>query len=576
LKIYLNKIFFIFGSCKKKLAFICFIFIFTTALELLGLSLIAPYVSIFIEADKTTRYSELIYKFISFKLSSNEIIILCSIILSLIIVIKTILVIFLNYKIIQFAMDQQHNIRSKLFSIYQNLDYEYFTTRNSSEYIHNIQTLTAQFTNNIVVSGLKGISELFVTFILISFLIYINPFLFSLLFFLMVIFVLLYDRGFKKKLGKFGKDSNVCSDNMIKCLNETVLGFKELKILKKLDYFKTRMLKYSHQYGKSYAVGIIVGNIPRYLFELILFLFLIVSVIYSVYSNKGINNFLPSLAVFCVASIRLVPAGNILSRSLVQLRFSKDCISRLYDDLNIKYVPIESDNSKNTNDDIKFDSLELKDVSFKYKKASNNTLSCVNFKINKGSLIGIVGKSGSGKSTLVDIMLGLLKPTQGTILINNKLVQEDYLLNEIVGYLPQNLFLIDDTIKNNIALGVNENEIDLLKLNTSLRKANLYDYVCELSGGINSAIGQNGINLSGGQRQRIVLARAFYFNKPILILDESTSALDQETEKLIISEIKSLNIDTTIVVISHNISVIKDCDYVYNVSNKCVKLVQEK
>ena len=126
-------------------------------------------------------------------------------------------------------------------------------------------------------------------------------------------------------------------------------------------------------------------------------------------------------------------------------------------------------------------------------------LSCVNFKINKGSLIGIVGKSGSGKSTLVDIMLGLLKPTQGTILINNKLVQEDYLLNEIVGYLPQNLFLIDDTIKNNIALGVKENEIDLLKLNTSLRKANLYDYVCELSGGINSAIGQNGINLSGGK-----------------------------------------------------------------------------
>ena len=573
MKHYFKKIFFIFGNCFKKLSLISCLFLLVSIIELVGLSLIGPYVSILTEQEKTLRYTSIINELLGLELSHNGIIVGCSIVLATIIIVKTILIVFFNFKIVQFAMHQQHIIRSKLFSVYQNLDYEYFTTRNSSEYIHNIQTLTAQFTNNIVISGLKGLSELFITIIIIAFLIYINPLLFSLLFCLMIIFVIIYDRVFKKKLGFFGKDSNICSDNMIKCLNETVLGFKELKILKKLDFFKSRMLRYSKQYGQSYAVGIIVGNIPRYLFELVLFLFLIITVIYSVYSKENFNNFLPSLAIFCVASIRLVPAGNILSRSLVQLRFSKDCISRLYEDLSLNSAPVISGKPKNFNADIKFESLELKDVSFKYSKASSETLSLVNFKIHKGTSIGIVGKSGTGKSTLVDIILGLLKPTHGKILINNNVVPKDFLLNDIVGYLPQNLFLIDDTIKNNIALGVNENEIDISRLNISLKKANLCDYIISLDNGINTKIGQNGINLSGGQRQRIVLARAFYFDKPILILDESTSALDHETEKLIINELQKLNIDTTIIIISHNHSVIKDCDYVYKVSNNNINLI---
>lgn len=472
-------------------------------------------------------------------------------------------------------MYQQHNLRSKLFNIYQNLDYEYFTTRNSSEYIHNIQTLTAQFTNNIVISGLKGISEIFITFIIISFLLFVNLKLFIVLLLLMLIFILFYDRIFKKKLSGYGQLSNECSDNMIKCLNETVLGFKELRILKCLDFFKSKMLMYSQRYGKAYAVGIIAGNIPRYLFELILFLFLIVCVIYSVMSGDSVSKLLPDLAVFCIAAVRLVPAGNVLSRSLVQLRFSKDCVSRLYQDLNLK-IHSQSDGdsvNKKFSHQFSFISLELRNVTFKYKKSSSPTLKNVNLTIKKGVSIGIIGKSGSGKSTLVDIILGLLKPTEGSIYLNQQKAVVDDLLNNVVGYLPQSLFLSDDTIKNNIALGKNNDEIDLNKLDLCLRKANLYNFVQSQENGVESIVGQNGINLSGGQRQRIVLARAFYFDKPVLILDESTSALDESTENLIINELLNSNTTTTIIIISHRLSAISDCDFIYEVENNTVKII---
>ena len=473
-------------------------------------------------------------------------------------------------------MYQQHDLRSKLFNIYQNLDYEYFTTRNSSEYIHNIQTLTAQFTNNIVISGLKGISELFVTFIIISFLLFVNTQLFIVLLVLMLIFILLYDRAFKKKLSGYGQLSNECSDNMIRCLNETVLGFKELRILKCLDFFKSKMLMYSQKYGKAYAVGIIAGNIPRYLFELILFLFLIVCVVYSVMLGDSVSKLLPDLAVFCIAAVRLVPAGNVLSRSLVQLRFSNDCVSRLYQDLNVKIYSQNDAKNKDFSHQFTFLSLELRNLTFKYKKSSSPTLKNVNLMIKKGVSIGIIGKSGSGKSTLVDLMLGLLKPTEGSIYLNQQKAGVDYLLNDIVGYLPQNLFLSDDTIKNNIALGKNSDEIDLNKIDMCLRKSNLHDYVESLENGVESIVGQNGINLSGGQRQRIVLARAFYFDKPVLILDESTSALDESTENLIINELLNSNTTTTIIIISHRLSAISDCDFVYEVENNTVELMQLK
>ena len=271
--------------------------------------------------------------------------------------------------------------------------------------------------------------------------------------------------------------------------------------------------------------------------------------------------------MFSIAAIRLFPSANQIVSGISHIRFGRPIVELLYKDLK-NLDQNNFDYEKNTkNENPLFESIELKDISFSYPSRDFKVINNISLKINKGDSVGIIGPSGSGKTTLLDILLGLIKVNSGEILLNGK--DLDKSLDEWkshVAYIPQNIFIIDDTVTRNIALGIPDNLVDTTKLNNSINQSKLSELINQMPEGLNTLLGEAGIQLSGGQRQRVALARAFYHNRDILVMDEATSALDSETEAEIVNEIKNLKGNKTLIVIAHRLSTIKYCDYIYRVN----------
>ena len=303
-------------------------------------------------------------------------------------------------------------------------------------------------------------------------------------------------------------------------------------------------------------------------------MFIVLLVLGSMFLNQNLSELLPTLAVFGVAALRLMPSANMLSASLADLRYCRDGIGRLYRDLEGSQVShtkfsfnrkrqIPNAATKNLTAE-PFRSLEIHDLNFRYPGALQNALESICLRIRAGESIGLIGTSGAGKTTLIDIVLGLLEPQQGGIAFNGRPLQEaigDW--RSQTAYLPQEVFLIDNTLKRNIALGVEDEQIDEYRLQESLRQARVTSFLGQLSNGVETFLGERGVRLSGGQRQRVALARAFYHGRRVLIMDEATSALDQETENAIVEEIQYLKGKVTLIVIAHRFTTVQHCDKIY-------------
>ena len=286
---------------------------------------------------------------------------------------------------------------------------------------------------------------------------------------------------------------------------------------------------------------------------------------YSIFTERSLSSITNFICVLAVASIRLLPSINILIKGFAQLRFNRNSTSRLYKILTDGIELPSSNELTNDFNTLNFDSIEFRDVSFSYND-SNKVLQNISLKFKSSDFIGIIGETGSGKTTLINIMLGLLDPTSGQILINGNSNQNPLkALRDQVSYIPQEPFIINDSVKANIALGVQENLIDLKKIWSLLKIVKLDKHIIDLPDGINTSMGERGINFSGGQRQRICIARALYHNRKLLVLDESTSALDSHTESEIISELNDLRQSITIVMISHRFNTLKYCNHIYKI-----------
>ena len=309
---------------------------------------------------------------------------------------------------------------------------------------------------------------------------------------------------------------------------------------------------------------------PRYLLEVVLIVFVVSLVLVTVWSGLKVDTIIPTLSLFGVAAIRLLPSANLFISGLSRIRFGSHAVKCLVQDLKKanEQLIVKKINRRNSFNHKTFESLKLQNVSFTYPDANFNSLNNISMNIKKGESIGIIGSSGSGKTTLIDTMLGLLEPQHGEILFNKTALQDDlYNWRANVAYLPQQVLLIDDTLRSNVAFGVLKNEIDEKQLNLAIQQARLLDLVNQLPEGVNTILGERGVRLSGGQRQRVALARAFYHDRNILIMDESTSALDNETEKEIVNEIKQLKGLKTLIVIAHRLSTVAHCDRLYCLEN---------
>ena len=512
--------------------------------------------------------------FLSFSVGSsldkNQKILILSSILLVIFCLKTIFVIYIQRKIILFSHSCRIDIQARLMTFYQKMDYEDYLELNSSEFINRIYRMTEDFAIRVLTPILKALSDAIIIFFILAYLLFSNPIV---VVFLGVIFGLIffiYDLFFGKKLKNAGFKANDYSKKSYQTVLEAITGFKEIRVLNKENFFHQQTEKYVKKFAKHYSLQQVLSMSPRFLMELMMIFCLVMLVILSVLTSENIQTTFSSLAVFALAGIRLIPSFNGLVNSIVHLRYHGDTINKLNNDfLKFESIVVPKNSSSDQLDNLgKFEKINLSDVSFKYKDSNDFVLKDINIEIKKGEVIGIVGPSGAGKSTLLDLMLGLLVPNSGQITINEMSMisnQENWLKK--CAYIPQEVFIIDSSIKENIGLREDFSSDDLKKIDILLEKLDMKKFIKSLEKGLDSDFGDKGGKLSGGQRQRISLARSMFADKEIIFLDEATSSLDTPTEEKIMDALLNLKDDKTLVMIAHRVSTLEHCDRIYEVKN---------
>jgi len=572
-----KEIVYLLGRDKKRIPALLLLFLSVSLFDLLGIGIIGPYIALVL--DPTMLQGVLGKVVTTLGLPRDRLLLLTilGVILIVIFLIKTILATLVHRIIIRFSLDKMGDLRSQLMASYQAMPYTEYIQRNSSEYIYSIQTLTSQYTSQVLQPLLYIMSNGILALAILMLLAWQDLSALILLVTLLGLFIFGYDKLFKNKIRKYGKEANIASTMLVQGVHEGIEGLKEIRILNKEDYFYQMVSRGAKKYSWYNTYSQVISAAPRYLLELMMVIFLVLLVISTVQSAGSLQSLFSTLAMFGVAALRLLPSANILSSSLINLRYSRDAVTRLYKDLKNHQQEISNHQSLGKLHLLSsvqyepFIQLELKNISFQYSKEDCKALNQISITINSGDSIGLIGSSGSGKTTLVDLILGLLEPQEGLIKHNGKLIEKSWQeWRAQVAYLPQETFLIDNTLRNNIALGVDENEIDEEKIDTAIKQTRLNELVSQLPQGKKTLLGERGVRLSGGQRQRIALARAFYHGRDVLVMDEATSALDNETEREIVEEIEQLKGKKTMIVIAHRLSTLQHCDRIYELKKGCL------
>lgn len=569
---YLKEISFILGDEKFKLPLIMIFIIFGSLLDLLGLSIIGPFVMFLTNPEILTNKYEanFLFNYINKYIEHSNFLILVGSLFVIIFFLRTLITIFIKYLILKFTLKLRVKIQCKLLQSYLDLPYVSYTKKNSSYYIETITNLVSSFTTT-VSSIINILSELIIISFIWFFLLIQNLKVTLIITIIIIILISIYDFLFKKKLESYGQFRSEGSKKFLQSLVELINGFKEIKILGVDNFFKQKVKYGANEISENLLKSGVISVSPRYFFELLIIVFFVVySLIFS-FTNSSTVDLLPQLSIFGLAAIRIVPAANQFTNNFLSIRFGRYASARLYESLKLMSNPsvdFVKINLEPKNKLFKFEQLKLVDVNFKYPSRDKLIINKFNLIINKGDFIGIKGTTGSGKTTLIDLITGLLEPNSGKILINKNPMDKylDTWKNQLA-YIPQQIIMIDDSIKANIALGKEEHQINHKKLLEVINKAKLSDFIKELPNGLNTIIGDRGIQISGGQRQRIALARAFYYNRDILILDESTNSLDKKTEIEILEQIKLLKGDKTVIIISHDENCFKYCDKTFEINN---------
>ena len=378
------------------------------------------------------------------------------------------------------------------------------------------------------------------------------------------VIIALYEMFVKNKLISMGKILAIANGEINKSILQAFGGLKEIRVLGKEWFFLNKIKEVSTEYSAAISTYSSLQLIPRYTVESAASIFLVVLILGALSIGISPISMIPTLGVFSAACIRLLPTISQLIGQFSQLRSAAYATNLLYEEIN------ELENASKTNltidnneERLEFSQFSLQKVFFRYPGAKQNALNCVDLTVLRGQSIGLMGSSGAGKSTLVNIILGLLAPDEGRFIVDGSPIKNTRAWLNNFAYIPQAIFLLDDTVKRNIAMGTADENIDTQKLCAAIEMAQLREVVDGLPNGVDTLIGENGIRLSGGQRQRIALARALYHEREIIVMDEATSALDNETEHEVINSIRKLQSIKTLIVIAHRLTTLVYCDRVY-------------
>ena len=562
---------------KKFLIVIFFLVVINIFLETLSLGLILPVVALLVDYERLITYNFIGNLIDYFNLDSqNKIIIAGMCLLLFVYICKNLFLAFFVYIQAYFVFSINLSISKQMFAFYLNQPYLFHVEKNSAELIRNVSAESSRLIDTIR-AALSLAIEIFILIFILALLIYLQPVVATITFLVIGITATIFHLLTRKPVLKLGhqrlKYSGEVLKNLLQGLNsikETLIMWKQKSFIE--DFYNNQLIVLNATKNHTF-----ISSLPRLWLEIIALSGLVIMIFLMIIDGQKINNFLPTVSLFAVAALRILPGIHKIIHSIQVIQYTKPSLDVVYTEfvnyrINSKQIDIfdNEKNSNNINKDIfiNFNKIILKDITFKYPNTDKKILDNINIIIERNSAIAIVGESGSGKSTFVDIFLGLLVPEKGDILVDSKNIKSNLKSWQInIGYVPQFVFLSDDSIENNIAFGVSKNNIDKNKINECLEMAQLKDFVINLPNGVNTLIGEHGARLSGGQRQRIGIARSLYNNPDILVFDEATSSLDHKTENNFIEVVRKLQKEKTIIIVSHRLSTVKYCDKVLKIIN---------
>lgn len=560
-----RKFFSIFNRKQKVSIFLLAIGIFFVSfLEAIGISAIMPLISLMADVNFLQKYPQIaIYLPIT---NNKQLIIFCAIVLILFYLVKNIFSALLLKKQIYFSIDCQIYFATKLNALYIKQPYLFHLRENTAKLLSNINQHVEQIFTLMMTSLLLLFTELCSAFILWLMLVFIDPFVGVIVAGILSIIVISILRAIRKKTAMQGTILAQRYTLFTKVLQQGLGSIKETKVSCRESYFINEFDESYTLYGKAKSWFLAINQTPRFLIEAIVTCSMLLMTIIRIQMGTSTIELVPLLGVLALAAFRLMPSANRIISYANTIKYYKPSFELIYDDLIMVKENSElltSLKNEITKKRLSFNrDIVISNLRFSYPNTSKNVLDSVSFSIPINSFVGIVGKTGAGKTTFVDILLGLFEPKAGYISVDDVNIFDDIRAWQVnLAYVPQSIYLIDGTIRENIALGIGENDIDDNQIQKVLKMSELYDFVINLPNGLKTRVGERGIMLSGGQKQRIGIARALYYEPKVLILDEATSALDNETEKNITNTLLKLKGHITIIAIAHRISTLEQCDF---------------
>ena len=552
---------------KRKVIYVFILVMGMAFIESAGVISIMPFLAVLSNPNvvESNSYLKQLYDFTGAANKQNFILYLGF--LSLFVVIcSTVFKIVTQYAVNRFASLQRHYFSTRLLKTYLQQNYEFFIQRNSATLAKNILSEVDQLIWTMILPALTLMSYGVVLLSMIGILLLYDPLMAIATAFVLGLFYASIYMLVRKKLTQIGQEFTQANKERYQTCQEALAGIKDVMINNAEHGYIKQFEESSRVFARHISTRETLGQVPLNVIETVGYGCLIGLAMLLVVSGKEVSHILPVLGLYGFAAYRMLPAAQNMYRAISQIKFSEQVLSVLKPEF-----ALEKDELKHIEKDstqyLKFEhSIRLENISFAYpNRMESPILNNFSLEVKKNASLGIVGKSGSGKSTLMDIILGLLFPQQGKVYIDDVELTADNITQwrDLVGYVPQNIYLADKSIAENIAFGVAKIDIDLKRVEFVARQAQIDDFIqSQLPLGYHTLVGERGVMLSGGQRQRIGIARALYKNPQVLFMDEATSALDTETEQAVNEAIQNLNGKMTMVIIAHRESAVAQCNQI--------------
>lgn len=528
---------------------------------------ILPFINLVMNPNIITqnKYLTILYDSLGFTTAYSFTIFLGIMVLGIIVVSNFIFTLSLWLKI-RFAWKKNHNLSLALLKKYLSLPYVYFLNKHSTDLSKNVLSEVEQLTSSLFMPLLSFITSAMMTIIIFIALFLVDPTIALaaiLLFGLFYGSTLFYLRNNLKERGKKRLKENT---GRFTSVGEAIAGIKDIKALGREKYFFEKFSKHSIAFSRLQAWNSVIGNIPRYIIEVIAFGGIIILILILMANGETGGEIIPMVSFFVFAGYRLIPALQDIFRSLTCFQFNRAILDKIHNDVHEKGGQIFSEKAELPEPFPFQNSIGFNDVSFLYPNKKKYVLEDINFQVKKGTSIGIIGPTGGGKTTLVDLVLCLLTPDKGRVEVDGVGIKKENIRNwqRNIGYVPQQIYMSDDTITHNIAFGIPEENINKEQVRQVAKIANIDTFIeKELSGGYDTLVGERGVRLSGGQKQRISIARALYHNPEVLVLDEATSSLDGTTEKSVLEAMDNVAKLKTLIIVAHRLKTVEHCDVLY-------------